>query len=69
MKIDSDIRGGTNKGNGATSFWSFYVDTLGVCKKPIGGKNWILTKHKQHPHENEVWNSQIPIFNLFLIEK
>ena len=37
--------------------------------KPIGAKQGILTKHKQNPYENEVWNSQNPIYNLFLALK
>ena len=40
-----------------------------MCYKPIGAKHEILTKHKQNPYENEVWNSQNPIYNLFLALK
>ena len=40
-----------------------------MCYKSIGAKHEILTKHKQNPNENEVWNSQNPIYNLFLALK
>ena len=29
----------------------------------------ILKNHEQNPYENEVWNSQNPIYNLFLALK